>query len=92
MTLFATFLGSIFQSIFIHRSKDFNDEIRLNCLQHLPSFISFDVARPIKTEYLKYVGWACNDYSNHVRAAAIRVLQGLIQVLSIAIYALLTSH
>ena len=79
--MFASFLNSIFQSIFIHRSKDFNEDIRLNCLQHLPNFIGFDVVKPIKTEYLKYLGWACNDYSNHVRVAAIRVMHSLIQVL-----------
>ena len=77
--MYAAFLSSIFQSIFIHRSKDFNDEIRLNCLLHISSFICFDQLKPVKTEYLKYLGWACNDYSNHVRLAAVKEIEKLIQ-------------
>ena len=73
-------VGAIFSSVFIHRSKDFNDDIRLHCLQHIQSFLLCDLSLPIKTEYLKYLGWACYDPNKNIRHEAVAIIEVLVNV------------
>lgn len=73
-------IAMIFNSVYISRSKDFSDDIRFICIQNLEHFIRFDPVKAIKTEYLKYLGWACYDYSHAVRFEAVRSLKSLVEV------------
>ena len=70
-----------FNSIYINRSKDSSDDIRLLCVENLEQFIRLDSSKAIKTEYLKYLGWSCYDYSHAVRFEAVRSLNSLVQVI-----------
>jgi hypothetical protein len=81
LTQYHTLINTIFNSIYIHRSKDSHDEIRLQTVTYLPTFLFFDIAKPIKGEYLKYLGWLCNDYSANVRYVAIDIIQQLLEKL-----------
>lgn len=71
---------SIFNTIFIHRFKDAQSDVRLVCIRHINEWILFDLKRDIKVEYLKYLGWACNDPSDNVRLEAIMSITGLLKV------------
>ncbi len=73
-------ISSVFNTIYISRSKDFNEDVRLVCVRHLEQLIRFDVSRPVKTEYLKYLGWACYDHAHAIRFEAVRAINNLIQV------------
>lgn len=74
------FIKDIFNSIFIHRSKDFHENIRLICIKHLFAFVSFDINTTIKTEYLKYYGWALYDRNDLVRLESVQAIKSLIEV------------
>ncbi|RYH17183.1 hypothetical protein EON65_28975 [archaeon] len=70
----------IFNAIYMHRSKDSHDEIRLTCVRHIHNLILYDMTKPLKTEYLKYLGWACFDYAHSVREEAVKAIKKLVQV------------
>ena len=80
----STFTQTIFNSIFVHRVKDFHDEVRVTALQHLIDFVRFEPStstkKPLRVEYLKYVGWACSDFCSQVRMDAITSIQELVEV------------
>lgn len=70
----------LFNSVFAHRIKDSSEVVRAICIRHVNEWVLFDVKRDIKVETLKYIGWACSDYSTTVRLAAIHAMEELIQV------------
>ena len=100
----------MFNSIFVHRAKDFHDQVRATCLQHLNDFIlgggggggssgegdsgaggssnkdkdksssNSSSKKGLRTEYLKYLGWACSDHALSVRLQAIKAIGHLLQV------------
>lgn len=72
---------SIFNSIFIHRFKDAQSDVRLVCIRHINEWIQFDLKRDIKVEYLKYLGWACSDHNSNVRLEAIMSITSLLKVI-----------
>ncbi len=45
----------------------------------MKGFILFDPIKAIKTEYLKYLGWACSDHCAAVRNEAILTLKDLLE-------------
>lgn len=64
----------------VHRLKDARDDVRAICTRHLDEWIAFDATRPLKVEYLKYLGWMCSDYSHKVRMEAVKALHRLLSV------------
>jgi hypothetical protein len=80
----------IFEDVFFHRSKDFNDDVRFTCVAHLKELILFDTEKAIKTEYLKYLARSFYDTSGSIRLEAVHILEELVDVrLSSAISRLL---
>ena len=77
---------SIFNTIFIHRFKDAQSDVRLVCIRHINEWILFDLKRDIKVEYLKYLGWACNDHNDNVRLEAIQSIISLLKVIIIFLF------
>ena len=72
--------NTIFNSILLHRIKDFHEEVRTIAVQYILHYIRFDLKRTIHVEYLKYLGWACSDYASSVRLEAIRGIHSLAEV------------
>ncbi len=70
----------LFNSVFAHRIKDSSEVVRAICIRHVNEWVLFDVKRDIKVETLKYIGWACSDYSSAVRLVAIHAMEELVQV------------
>lgn len=66
----------------MHRVKDFHEEVRVTALQHLIDFVRFEPSakKPLRVEYLKYLGWACSDFCSQVRMDAITSIQELAEV------------
>jgi hypothetical protein len=75
-------VNSIFTSFYYLRSKDFNEEIRYRCLCYLEAFLlNGDPVKPLKNEYLKFLGYACYDHYAANRLEAIEIIKSLIQVI-----------
>lgn len=74
------FINDIFSFVFIHRSKDSHEHIRLICMKHLFAFVSFDLTHVLKVEYLKYYGWALYDRNDNVRLEATQAIKQLVEV------------
>jgi hypothetical protein len=74
------FVNTIFNSVFVHRARDFHDQVRTTSMQHLYRFVVFDLEKPIRSEYLKYLGWACSDFAAAVRMHAVHAIHRLVQV------------
>ena len=70
----------VFNSIFVHRSRDFYEEVRITAMRHLLTFVRFDPVHPVRVDALKYLGWGCGDYAAAVRLESIRAIQELVQV------------
>jgi lysine/ornithine N-monooxygenase len=73
-------IDGIFNAVFMHRSRDTDSDVRTHCLSHITEFISFHPEELIRQEYLKYLGWACNDTSSQVRIASIQQIRKLVEV------------
>lgn len=78
--MWGTVIEKIFEEVFYHRSKDFHDEIRYHCMEHLQSLIFFDIEKNVKMEYLKYVARGCYDYYDSVRLKAVEIIKALVEV------------
>ena len=65
-------VDNVFISIFIHRHRDFHEDIRASCATALGQWVTLDPEYFYKDEYLKYLGWLCCDQSHTVRRQAIR--------------------
>ena len=76
----SSLVDTIFNSVYVHRSKDFYEVIRFTCICHLNDFILFDATHTIRVEYLKYLGWACYDHADSVRLQAVQSVISLIEV------------
>jgi hypothetical protein len=64
----------IFNAVFAHRYKDFNETIRAHCIRRLGQWILQDPARLLENTYLKYLGWLCSDRCNEVRLEAVKTV------------------
>eukprot|EP01041_Mallomonas_annulata_P007904 gene7904-16177_t len=69
----------IFNSLFQHRYKDSNDNIRAMCIKHLGQWIFINNAEMFKDEYLKYIAWMLSDRALVVRQEAVRTLCVIVQ-------------
>lgn len=77
------FANTLFNSIAVHRLKDYKHEVRACAVLYLNDFILFDTKKPVRSEHLKYLGWACYDYDSPVRLNAIKAIKDLLTVRSL---------
>eukprot|EP01034_Spumella_vulgaris_P026896 gene26896-33545_t len=71
--------NTLFNSVLVHRLKDFNEEVRVVAVRHLQAFLRFDLKAPLRIEFLKYVGFSCSDFSAVVRLEAVKLVWTLLQ-------------
>ncbi len=76
--------NTLFNSVLVHRLKDFNEEVRVVAVRHLQAFLRFDPKAPLRVEFLKYVGFSCSDFSAMVRLEAVKLVWTLLQDDSLA--------
>ncbi len=75
---------TLFNSVLVHRLKDFNEEVRVVAVRHLHAFLLFDPKTLLRSEFLKYVGFSCSDFSAVVRLEAVKLVFTLLQDDSLA--------
>lgn len=61
-------------SVFVHRYRDLDPNIRTECVHAMGLWFSKHPAHFIDGEYLRYVGWVLSDANTHVRLEAVRAL------------------
>ncbi|KAG2187271.1 hypothetical protein INT44_004956 [Umbelopsis vinacea] len=64
-------------SVFVHRSRDVEAIIRTECIKHLGEWMEQYPSHFLDNNYLRYMGWALNDKSSHVRAESIKSIIAL---------------
>ena len=60
-------IEEIFASVFVHRSKDVNDQVRVVCMAQLGELIMAYPQEYVSDAFLKYIGWQITDPSIQVR-------------------------
>ena len=63
-----------FSSVFVHRYRDLDQNIRAECVKAMGSWFTHYPAHFLDGSYLRYVGWVLSDSSTHVRLEAVRAL------------------
>ena len=61
-------------SVFVHRYRDLDPNIRAECVKSLGSWFTYYPAHFLDAQYLRYVGWVLSDSSTSVRLEAVRTL------------------
>lgn len=63
-----------FSSVFVHRYRDLDPNIRAECVKAMGSWFTHYPAHFLDGSYLRYVGWVLSDSSTPVRLEAVRAL------------------
>lgn len=71
------YLEDIFLSVFIHRYRDVDNIIRIECLRALGHWMMTYEAIFFQAKYLRYFGWLLSDPTDSVREEAVRIIQRL---------------
>lgn len=75
-----TIIASWFDTVFVHRYRDVDPRIRLDCVQALSSWIKTYPDRFFDGTYLRYLGWVLSDTAAPTRLEVIKQLQKLFKV------------
>ncbi|KAJ2368238.1 cohesin complex subunit [Coemansia sp. RSA 2610] len=74
--LAAAAFQALYDTVFIYRYRDVHAMVRAECLVPLAAWCRAHPAAYLKTEYLRYFGWALNDRDARVREAAVVAITG----------------
>lgn len=78
------FLTEFFNSIFVHRIRDVESIIRVECVKELCNWMQSYQAYFVDNNYIRFLGWAFNDQSASVRSECIKSLIRLYKIEDIA--------
>lgn len=71
------YLDDIFLSVFIHRYRDVDSSIRIECLLSLGHLMTTYEAIYFQAKYLRYFGWLLSDPTDSVREETVIIIQKL---------------
>lgn len=71
------YLEDIFRTVFIHRYRDIDSTIRIECLKALGHWMMTYEAIFFQAKYLRYLGWLLSDPADNVREETVKVIQKL---------------
>lgn len=78
------FLSVFFNGIFVHRTRDVESIIRVECIKELCNWIQTYQSYFTDNTYLRFLGWAFNDQSASVRSESIKSLIRLYKIEDVA--------
>lgn len=67
-------MGSSVCSVFVHRYRDLDPNIRAECVRAMGLWFSKYPAHFLDGAFLRYVGWVLSDANTHVRLEAVKAL------------------
>ena len=68
-----------FKGVWVHRYRDQVPELRIDSILHMENIMTSDPELFVKDQYLKYLGWMCNDTTASVRKTALRALTTVVE-------------
>ena len=71
------FILLIIHSVFVHRFRDLDPNIRAECVRALGQWLTKYPEQFLDANYLRYIGWVLSDSDNHVRLEAVKALSGV---------------
>ncbi|ODQ79675.1 hypothetical protein BABINDRAFT_175852 [Babjeviella inositovora NRRL Y-12698] len=71
------YLKDISNTTFVHRYRDVDPQIRVECMKHLGLWMDIYPELFFESTYLRYFGWLLNDASHLVRVEVVRALTRL---------------
>lgn len=71
------FILLIIHSVFVHRFRDLDPNIRAECVRALGQWLKKYPEQFLDANYLRYIGWVLSDSENHVRLEAVKALSGV---------------
>ncbi|KAL8778366.1 MAG: hypothetical protein Q9213_007454, partial [Squamulea squamosa] len=72
-----TMMESIFNAVYIHRYRDVDPKIRVECVTALGGWITAAPDKFFTSTYLRYLGWVLSDTSAPTRAEVVKQLSKL---------------
>ncbi|WBW73792.1 mitotic cohesin complex, STAG protein subunit Psc3 [Schizosaccharomyces osmophilus] len=73
------YLNSYFDSVFVHRYRDVEPKIRIDCLKELGNWINIVPSVFFSGSYLRYLGWMLSDTNTTARLTVIKVLHKIFE-------------
>ncbi|KAL8698253.1 MAG: hypothetical protein Q9201_006672 [Fulgogasparrea decipioides] len=77
MGLVDTMLENIFNAVYVHRYRDVDPKIRLDCATAIGGWITTAPDKFFASSYLRYLGWVLSDVSGPNRAEVVKQLSKL---------------
>ncbi|KAL8726621.1 MAG: hypothetical protein Q9181_005970 [Wetmoreana brouardii] len=77
MGLVDSMLENIFNAVYVHRYRDVDPKIRLDCVTAMGGWITTAPDKFFASNYLRYLGWVLSDVSAPNRAEVVRQLSKL---------------
>ncbi|ORX46099.1 STAG-domain-containing protein [Hesseltinella vesiculosa] len=78
------YIEDFFTSLFVHRSRDVETVIRVECFRELGQWVLLYPSGFADNQYFRYLGWALNDPQASVRSEAIKQIQKTVKVEAVA--------
>ncbi|KAL8917707.1 MAG: hypothetical protein Q9172_005716 [Xanthocarpia lactea] len=72
-----TMMESIFNAVYVHRYRDVDPKIRVDCVTALGDWITAAPDKFFTSTYLRYLGWVLSDISAPTRAEVVKQLSKL---------------
>lgn len=72
-----SFMENIFNAVYVHRYRDVDPRIRVDCVMALGRWLTAAPDRFFTANYLRYLGWVLSDTSGPTRAEVIKQLSKL---------------
>ncbi|OVF07471.1 putative cohesin subunit [Clavispora lusitaniae] len=76
------YLGDVFSNVFVHRYRDIDSAIRVECLRALGNWMIINESMFFQAKYLRYFGWLISDPNDSVREEAIKIIHKLYKHIS----------
>lgn len=76
------YLGDVFLNVFVHRYRDIDSAIRVECLRALGNWMIINESMFFQAKYLRYFGWLISDPNDSVREEAIKIIHKLYKHIS----------
>ncbi|EPX70546.1 mitotic cohesin complex [Schizosaccharomyces octosporus yFS286] len=73
------YLNSYFDSVFVHRYRDVEPKIRIDCLKELGNWINVVPSVFFSGSYLRYLGWMLSDTNTTARLTVVKVLHKIFE-------------
>ena len=74
-----TYLRDLFDTVYVHRYRDVEEKIRVECVAALGNWITLYRKMFLEGQYLRYLGWIMSDPNSPTRLEVVRTAQSVVQ-------------